>query len=157
MKFINNDFVSREYYEGACAYYQEAITRLTEENKLYETKLNKITDSIGLLKTALNDYNDIFGIISKVCSLQTELKIVVFKIGEILDDHEQETITRLTEENKLYRTKLKKITGCMELLKTVLNDYDDIFGIIPKVCRLQTELKIVDFKLGRILDDHEMF
>lgn len=71
MKFINNDFVSREYYEGACAYYQEAITRLTEENKLYETKLRKITGCMELLKTLLNNYS-----------------IVTDKIGRVLDDYE---------------------------------------------------------------------
>lgn len=93
MKFINKYFVSRKYYEGACAYYQKEITRLTEENKLYETKLNKITECMELLKILLNDY-----------------------------------------------TKLRKITEGMELLKTLLNDY-----------------RIVTDKLGRILDDHEMF
>lgn len=88
MKFINNDFVSREYYEGACAYYQEAITRLTEENKLYETKLNKITESIGLLKTALNDYEDICEVISKITDVDCNLRTFAYKLGRILDEHE---------------------------------------------------------------------
>ena len=88
MKFINNDFVSREYYEGACAYYQKAITRLTEENKLYETKLRKITECMKLLKIALNNCDDIFEIISKICGLQTDLRIVAYKLGGILDDDE---------------------------------------------------------------------
>lgn len=88
MKFINNDFVSREYYEGACAYYQNAITRLTEENKLYETKLNKIIESIGLLKTALNDYEDICGVISKITDVDCNLRAFAYKLGRVLDDHE---------------------------------------------------------------------
>lgn len=88
MKFINNYFVSREYYEGACAYYQKAITRLTEENKLYETKLNKITESIGLLKTVLNDYDDICEAISKITDVDCNLRTVAYKLGRILDDHE---------------------------------------------------------------------
>lgn len=88
MKFINNDFVSREYYEGACAYYQNAITRLTEENKLYETKLNKIIESIGLLKTALNDYEDICEVISKITDVDCNLRTFAYKLGRILDDHE---------------------------------------------------------------------
>lgn len=88
MKFINKYFVSREYYEGACAYYQKAITRLTEENKLYETKLNKITDSIGLLKTVLNDYDDICGAVSKITDVDCNLRTFAYKLGRILDDHE---------------------------------------------------------------------
>lgn len=88
MKFINNDFVSREYYEGACAYYQNAITRLTEENKLYETKLNKIIESIGLLKTALNDYEDICEVISKITDVDCNLRTFAYKLGRVLDDHE---------------------------------------------------------------------
>ena len=88
MKFINNDFVSRNYYEGACAYYQKAITRLTEENKLYETKLRKITESIGLLKTALNDFNDIYEVISKITDVDCNLRIFAYKLGRVLDDHE---------------------------------------------------------------------
>ena len=88
MKFINNDFVSREYYEGACAYYQKAITRLTEENKLYETKLNKIIESIGLLKTALNDYEDICEVISKITDVDCNLRTFAYKLGRILDDRE---------------------------------------------------------------------
>lgn len=88
MKFINKYFVSREYYEGACAYYQKAITRLTEENKLYETKLNKITDSIGLLKTVLNDYEDICEAISKITDVDCNLRTFAYKLGRILDDHE---------------------------------------------------------------------
>lgn len=88
MKFINNDFVSREYYEGACAYYQKAITQLTEENKLYETKLNKITDSIGLLKTTLNDYEDICEVISKITDVDCNLRTFAYKLGRVLDEHE---------------------------------------------------------------------
>lgn len=88
MKFINNDFVSREYYEGACAYYQNAITRLTEENKLYETKLRKITESIGLLKTALNDYEDICEVISKITDVDCNLRTFAYKLGRVLDDYE---------------------------------------------------------------------
>lgn len=88
MKFINNDFVSRKYYEGACAYYQKAITRLTEENKLYKTKLNKITESIGLLKTALNDYEDICEVISKITDADCNLRTFAYKLGRVLDDHE---------------------------------------------------------------------
>lgn len=88
MKFINNDFVSRKYYEGACAYYQEAITRLTEENKLYETKLKKITECRELLKTVLNDYDDIYGAISKITDVDCNLRTVAYKLGRILDDRE---------------------------------------------------------------------
>ena len=88
MKFINKYFVSREYYEGACAYYQKEITRLTEENKLYETKLNKITDSIGLLKTVLNDCDDIYEVISKITDVECNLRTFAYKLGRILDDHE---------------------------------------------------------------------
>lgn len=88
MKFINNDFVSRQYYEGACAYYQEAITRLTEENKLYETKLRKITECMGLLTTALNDFNDIYGAISKITDVDCNIRILAYKLGRILDADE---------------------------------------------------------------------
>ena len=88
MKFINKYFVSREYYEGACAYYQKEITRLTEENKLYETKLNKITECMSLLKEALNDYDDIWGIVSKISVVDCNLRTVAYKLGGILDDHE---------------------------------------------------------------------
>ena len=88
MKFINNDFVSRKYYEGACAYYQEAITRLTEENKLYETKLRKITECRELLKTVLNDCDDIYGAISKITDVDCNLRTFAYKLGRILDDHE---------------------------------------------------------------------
>lgn len=88
MKFINNDFVSREYYEGACAYYQNAITRLTEENKLYETKLNKIIESIGLLKTVLNDYDAIYELISNITDVECNLRIFAYKLGRVLDDRE---------------------------------------------------------------------
>ena len=88
MKFINNDFVSRKYYEGACAYYQEAITRLTEENKLYETKLRKITECMELLKTVLNDSDDIYGVISKITDVDCNLRTLAYKLGRILDDHE---------------------------------------------------------------------
>ena len=88
MKFINKYFVSRKYYEGSCAYYQKVITRLTEENKLYETKLNKITESIDLLKTALNDYDDICGVVSKLTVVDCNLSTFAYKLGRILDDHE---------------------------------------------------------------------
>lgn len=88
MKFINNYFVSRKYYEGACVYYQKTITRLTEENKLYETKLNKIIESIGLLKTALNDYEDICEVISKITDVDCNLRTFAYKLGRVLDDHE---------------------------------------------------------------------
>lgn len=88
MKFINNYFVSRDYYEGACAYYQEAITRLTEENKLYETKLRKITECRELLKTVLNDYDDIYGAISKITDVDCNLRTLAYKLGRILDDRE---------------------------------------------------------------------
>lgn len=82
MKFIN------KYYEGTCAYYQKAITRLTEENKLYETKLNKISDSFGLLKTALNDCDDICGVVSKITDVYCNLRTFAYKLGRILDEHE---------------------------------------------------------------------
>ena len=88
MKFINNYFVSRKYYEGACAYYQKAITRLTEENKLYETKLNKITECMSLLKEVLNDYEDICEAISKITDVDCNLRTFAYKLGRILDDHE---------------------------------------------------------------------
>lgn len=91
MKFINNDFVSREYYEGACAYYQEAITRLTEENKLYETKLRKITEFMGLFKTLLNDCAKLRTITECMELLKTLLNnysIVTDKIGRFLDGYE---------------------------------------------------------------------
>lgn len=88
MKFINNDVVSRKYYEGACAYYQEAITRLTEENKLYETKLRKITECMELLKTVLNDSDDIYGVISKITDVDFNLRTLAYKLGRVLDDHE---------------------------------------------------------------------
>lgn len=88
MKFINNDVVSRKYYEGACAYYQEAITRLTEENKLYETKLRKITECMELLKTVLNDSDDIYGAISKITDVDCNLRTLAYKLGRILDDRE---------------------------------------------------------------------
>ena len=88
MKFINKYFVSRKYYEGACAYYQKAITRLTKENKLYGTKLNKITECMSLLKTVLNDYDDICEAISKMSDVDCNLRTVAYKLGRILDDHE---------------------------------------------------------------------
>ena len=88
MKFINKYFVSRKYYEGACAYYQKAITRLTKENKLYETKLNKITECMSLLKEALNDYDDICEAISKITDADCNLRTFAYKLGRILDDHE---------------------------------------------------------------------
>ena len=88
MKFINKYFVSREYYDGACAYYQKAITRLTKENKLYETKLRKITKCMESLKTALNDYDDICESISKITDVDCNLRTFAYKLGRILDDHE---------------------------------------------------------------------
>ena len=88
MKFINKYFVSRKYYEGACAYYHKAITRLTEENKLYETKLNKITECMSLLKEVLNDYEDICEAISKITDVDCNLRTFAYKLGRILDDHE---------------------------------------------------------------------
>lgn len=88
MKFINKYFVSRKYYEGACAYYHKAITRLTKENKLYETKLNKITECMESLKTVLNDYDDICEAISKISDVDCNLRTVAYKLGRILDDHE---------------------------------------------------------------------
>lgn len=88
MKYINKYFVSRKYYDGACAAYQKAITRLMEENKLYETKLNKITESIVLLKTVLNDYDDICEAISKISDVDCNLRTFAYKLGRILDDYE---------------------------------------------------------------------
>ena len=88
MKFINKYFVSRKYYEGSCAYYQKAITRLTKENKLYETKLNKITECMSLLKATLNDYDDICEAISKISDVDCNLRRFAYKLGRILDDHE---------------------------------------------------------------------
>lgn len=88
MKFINKYFVSREYYEGACAYYNKAITRLTEENKLYETKLRKITECMELLKTMTTSLDDIWGIVSKISVVDCNLRTVAYKLGGILDDHE---------------------------------------------------------------------
>lgn len=82
MKFINNDVVSRKYYEGACAYYQKAITQLTEENKLYETKLRKITECMELLKTVLNDSDDIYGVISKITDVDFNLRTLAYKLWE---------------------------------------------------------------------------
>ena len=44
----------------------------------------------------------------------------------------------------------------MSLLKATLNDYDickTTYKITDAVCDLRT----LDYKLGRILDDHEMF
>lgn len=89
MKFINKHFVSRQYYEGACAYYQKAITRLTEENKLYETKLSKITECAGSLKTAMYDYDDdMRAAFSKMANVDCNLRNVAYKLWRILDDHE---------------------------------------------------------------------
>ena len=88
MKFINKYFVSREYYEGACADYNKAITRLTEENKLYETKLRKITECMSLLNEVLNDYEDICEAISKITVVDCNLRTFAYKLGRILDDHE---------------------------------------------------------------------
>lgn len=88
MKFINKYFVSRKYYDGACAAYQEALTRLTEENKAYETKLMKITACMGSLKTVLNDYDDICEAISKITDVDCNLRAVAYKLGRILDGHE---------------------------------------------------------------------
>lgn len=88
MKYINKYFVSRKYYDGACAAYQKEITRLTEENKLYETKLRKITGCMELLKTVLNDYDDICEAISKITDVDCSLRTLAYKLGRILDDHE---------------------------------------------------------------------
>ena len=88
MKFINKYFVSRKYYEGSCAYDQKAITRLTKENKLYETKLNKITECMSLLKEALYDYEDICEAISKITDVNCNLRTFAYKLWRILDDHE---------------------------------------------------------------------
>ena len=88
MKFINKYFVSRKYYEGACAYYQKALTRLTEENKQYETKLRKITECMSLLKTVLNDYDNICEAISKITDVDCNLRTFAYKLGRVLDDHE---------------------------------------------------------------------
>ena len=88
MKFINKYFVSREYYEAACTYYNKAITRLTEENKLYETKLRKITECMELLKTMTTSLDDIWGIVSKISVVDCNLRTVAYKLGGILDDYE---------------------------------------------------------------------
>lgn len=88
MKYINKYFVSRKYYDGACAAYQKAIIRLMEENKAYETKLKKITECMGSLKTALNDYDDICEVISKIADVDCNLRTVAYKLGRILDGHE---------------------------------------------------------------------
>ena len=88
MKFINKYFVSRKYYEGACAYYQKALTRLTEENNQYETKLRKITECMSLLKTVLNDYDNICEAISKITDVDCNLRTFAYKLGRVLDDHE---------------------------------------------------------------------
>ena len=88
MKFINKYFVSRKYYEGSCEYYQKAITRLTEENKLYETKLRKITECMELLKTTTTSLDDIWGIVSKISVVDCNLRTVAYKLGRVLDDYE---------------------------------------------------------------------
>lgn len=88
MKFINKHFVSRKYYEGACAYYQKALTRLKEENKLYETKLEKITECTTALKAILNDYDDICEVISNIANIDCNLRAFAYKLGRVLDDHE---------------------------------------------------------------------
>lgn len=88
MKYINKYFVSRKYYDGACAAYQKAIAHLMEENKLYETKVKKIIECMGLLKAALNDYDDICEVISKIADVDCNLRAVTYKLGRILDDNE---------------------------------------------------------------------
>lgn len=88
MKYINKYFVSRKYYDGACAAYQKAITRLMEENMSYEAKFRKIIECMGLLKTVLNDYDDICEAISKISDVDCNLRTVAYKLGRILDDHE---------------------------------------------------------------------
>lgn len=88
MKYINKYFVSRKYYDGACAAYQKAIVRLMEENKSYEIKLNKISGCMPLLKAVLNDYEDICEVISKIADVDCDLRTVAYKLGRILDDHD---------------------------------------------------------------------
>lgn len=88
MKYINKYFVSRKYYDGACAAYQKAISRLMEENKAYEAKFRKIIECMGSLKTVLNDYDDICEAISKIVDVDCNLRTVAYKLGRILDDHE---------------------------------------------------------------------
>lgn len=69
----------------------------------------------------------------------------------------QKAISRLMEENQAYEAKFRKIIECMGSLKTVLNDYDDICEAISKIADVDCNLRTVAYKLGRILDDHEMF
>lgn len=88
MKYINKYFVSRKYYDGACAAYQKAITRLMEENMSYEAKFRKIIECMGPLKTVLNDYDDICEVISKIADVDCNLRAVAYKLGRILDDDE---------------------------------------------------------------------
>lgn len=88
MKYINKYFVSRKYYDGACAAYQKAITRLMEENMSYEAKFRKIIECMGSLKTVLNDYDDICEVISKIADVDCNLRAVAYKLGRILDDDE---------------------------------------------------------------------
>lgn len=88
MKYINKYFVSRKYYDGACAAYQKAITRLMEENMSYEAKFRKIIECMGALKTVLNDYDDICEAISKIVDVDCNLRTVAYKLGRILDDDE---------------------------------------------------------------------
>lgn len=88
MKLINKHFVSRKYYEGACAYYQKAITRLAEENKSYETKLKKITECATALKAILNDCDDICEVISNIANMDCNLREFAYKLGRILDADE---------------------------------------------------------------------
>lgn len=88
MKYINKYFVSRKYYDGACAAYQKAIVRLMEENASYETKFKKIGGCMPLLKAVLNDYDDIYMAISKIGDLDGNLRTLVYKLGRILDANE---------------------------------------------------------------------
>lgn len=88
MKYINKYFVSRKYYDGACAAYQKAISRLLWENTTYGIKFKKIAECMVLLKTVLNDYDDICEASSKIVDVDCNLRTLAYKIGRILDDHE---------------------------------------------------------------------
>lgn len=88
MKYINKYFVSRKYYDGACAAYQKAIRRLMNENKSYETQLNRIIGCVATLNSALNDYDDICEAFAKVSNFDFKFREVAYKLGRILDDDE---------------------------------------------------------------------
>lgn len=88
MKYINKYFVSRKYYDGACAAYQKAISRCLGENTSYEIKFKKIAECMGLLKAVLNDYDDICEAISKIVDVDCNLRTLAYKLGRILDDDE---------------------------------------------------------------------